>query len=203
MGSKDSLYGTKEKYKQLAKKQGYESRSVFKLKEIDKKFNIIKKDSIVLDLGYWPGGWIEYCSKKAKLCIGIDIKPINAKLKSIKNIILLKQDIFEEQAITKIKEHSEFVDCVISDMMSQTTGKKDIDAYNSYSLCEQALELSKNMLEQNGNFVVKIFDSQYVNEFVKECKRSFKSVKIFKPQSSRENSKETYVICKGFIQTID
>ena len=190
MGSKDFLYGTKEKYKVLAKKQGYESRSVFKLKEIDKKFNIIIKNSIILDLGYWPGGWIEYCSKKAKHCIGIDIKEPNKNLKQ-KNITLIQQDIFKDINIQP-------VDTIISDMMSKTTGKKNIDTYNSYLLCQRALEIAIQYLKDKGNLVVKMFESEHTNNFIKECKKYFKTVKIFKPKSSRPNSKETFIICKNY-----
>lgn len=189
MGSKDFLYGTKEKYKSLAKKKGYESRAVFKIKELNDKFNFLKKDHIILDLGYWPGGWIKYCATKTKICVGVDIKGKKFKEENIK---IINSDIFKDETIDLIKNHSEKYDVVISDMMSQTTGNKDLDDYNSFSLCERALEIAK--LLGSNTLICKIFQGKDYQNFLKKCKKVFKSVKTFKPKSSRENSREIYVI---------
>lgn len=192
MGSKDYLYGTKEKYKVLAKQKGYDSRAVFKIKELDDKYKFLKKYSVILDLGYWPGGWIEYCSKKVQLCVGVDLKDKKFKEENIK---IIESDIFKQETIDLIKNISEKYDVVLSDMMSKTTGNKKQDSYNSYLLCKRALNVAINVLKGKGYFVCKIFQSNDQVEFLKECKEHFKNVKTFKPKSSRESSREIYIIC--------
>lgn len=197
MGKKDLLYGTKEKYKKKAKKKGFASRSAFKLIDINKQFSIIKKEYNILDLGYWPGGWLKYASSFGGVCVGIDIKDSD-EFKDNPKVILLKKDIFSPDIITFVKQNStcEF-DAIISDMMANTTGQKDVDNYNSFLLAEQAFNIAIELLKKEGNFVAKIFESQYTEELVKEAKKEFKFVKIFKPKSSRDVSREVYVVCKG------
>jgi len=198
MGSLDYKYSGEEHYKKLAKLKGFASRSVFKLIELDKKFKILNENDIVLDLGYWPGGWIKYCAKKSKLCIGIDIKEIKEDLLKIKNIMLFKKDIFDENIFKYINNNSKILkfDVVLSDMMANTTGQKDVDSYNSFLLSKRALDFAITMLTHDGFFVCKIFHGEFFDEFLKECRSNFANVKMSKPKSSRENSREVYVICK-------
>ena len=179
---------------------GYRSRASFKLIELNSKFKIIKKNSYLLDLGAYPGGWSQVASKiitKGKI-LSLDIKP----MKPIKNIKFLKCDIFDENTKTKIINFfQDKLDAVISDMAANTTGNKSLDSIRTNQLCIEAINLSSEILKSNGTLVSKLFMGDDFLEVKKTAKLIFEDVSFFKPESSRNESKETYIHCK-FLKTL-
>lgn len=181
-------------YTQLAKKDNYPARSVYKLIEIQDKFNIIRNGDTVLDLGCAPGSWLLYASKiigHKGLVTGIDLKPVTCKIPSnaktyVGNILNL-----ENHVATSISNR---YNVVLSDMAPQTTGRKDVDSYRSFELCQIAHQYAIKKLSLNGVFVCKIFQGDKFKEFVNSIKTGFVKHKVFKPESCRKSSKEIYII---------
>ena len=174
---------------------GYRARSAYKLIEIDKKFKIFKNGISVIYLGASPGSWSQYISRTVKSgrLVSIDIKG----MEEIKNTIQIKGDFTDLETQEKIKAlFKSKVDVVVSDMAVNTTGIKDIDAIYTGELAMEAMNFSKEMLVKEGLFVSKIFLGSSFNEIVALGKKLFKEVKVFKPKSSRKESKESFIICK-------
>ena len=174
---------------------GYRARSAYKLIEIDEKFNILKNGISVIDLGASPGSWSQYISRTVKSgrLVSIDIKG----MEEIENTIQIKGDFTDLDSQEKIKGlFKSKVDVVVSDMAVNTTGIKDIDAIYTGELAMEAMNFSKEMLVKEGRFVSKIFLGSSFNEIVALGKKLFKEVKVFKPKSSRKESKESFIICK-------
>ncbi len=187
-----------DKWAKKAKEKGYPARSVFKLMEIQEKYKIIQKGNIVLDLGASPGSWSKYVlsivGEKGKV-IGIDILPIKI---SHPNFYFIQKDVFElEDRDFKILGIEKF-DVLLSDMAPKTTGDKFGDHVRSVRLAEKALEIAKNYLKEGGSFVVKVFEGEKISSLKKQIEKCFKSVKFFKPKSSRKESKEIFIIAQGF-----
>ena len=174
---------------------GYRARSAYKLIEIDEKFKILKNGISVIDLGASPGSWSQYISRTVKSgrLVSIDIKG----MEEIENTIQIKGDFTDLDSQEKIKAlFKSKVDVVVSDMAVNTTGIKDIDAIYTGELAMEAMNFSKEMLVKEGRFVSKIFLGSSFNEIVALGKKLFKEVKVFKPKSSRKESKESFIICK-------
>ena len=185
-------------YVRKSKIEGYRSRAVYKLDEINKKFNILKNGFKIIDLGAAPGSWSQYISKNIKnsKILAVDIKEIEP----IKNTYFVRGDFTEKKYQEKIKEYfNEKVDTVISDMAVNTTGNKDLDSIVTGELCIEALNFSKNILKYDGRFISKLFMGSTFNEIILLAKKNFKEVHIFKPPSSRKESKESFLICKNLI----
>ena len=182
-------------YVRKSQVDGYRARSAYKLIEIDEKFKILKNGISVIDLGASPGSWSQYVVKTVKnqRLVSIDLK----EMEEIENTIQIKGDFTDVEYQKKIKSYFRTkVDVVISDMAVNTTGIKDIDSIYTGELCKQAMLFSKEILVKKGIFVSKIFLGTSFNEIVALAKRAFKEVKIFKPKSSRKESKESFIICK-------
>ena len=174
---------------------GYRARTAYKLIEIDEKFKIFKNGISVIDLGASPGSWSQYISRTVKSgrLVSIDIKG----MEEIENTIQIKGDFTDLESQEKIKAlFKSKVDVVVSDMAVNTTGIKDIDAIYTGELAMEAMNFSKEMLVKEGRFVSKIFLGSSFNEIVALGKKLFKEVKVFKPKSSRKESKESFIICK-------
>ena len=182
-------------YVRQSKVDGYRARSAYKLIEIDKKFKIFKNGMFILDIGAAPGSWSQYASKTIKngKIISIDLKEISP----IDNGIHIKGDFTEPDIQEKIKENltKEF-DVVMSDMAVNTTGVKNLDSIQTGELCKEAMTFSKKVISSKGYFISKIFMGSTFNEIVALGKKIFKEVKVFKPLSSRKESKESFIICK-------
>jgi 23S rRNA (uridine2552-2'-O)-methyltransferase len=182
-------------YVRQSKVDGYRARSAYKLIEIDKKFKIFKNGMFILDIGAAPGSWSQYASKTIKngKIISIDLKEISP----IDNGIHIKGDFTEPDIQEKIKENltREF-DVVMSDMAVNTTGVKNLDSIQTGELCKEAMTFSKKVISSKGYFISKIFMGSTFNEIVALGKKIFKEVKVFKPLSSRKESKESFIICK-------
>ena len=182
-------------YVRQSQVDGYRARSAYKLIEIDEKFKIFKNGISVIDLGASPGSWSQYIARTVKSgrIVSIDLKNIE----KIENIIQIKGDFTEVDSQEKIKGlFKSKVDVVVSDMAVNTTGIKDIDAIYTGELAMEAMNFSKEMLVKEGRFVSKIFLGSSFNEIVALGKKLFKEVKVFKPKSSRKESKESFIICK-------
>ena len=178
-----------------SKVEGYKSRAVYKLQEIDENFKIFKNGISVIDLGAAPGSWSQYASRKIKngKILSIDL----LDFEKIEKIFQLKGDFTSEIMKEKIKNYfNSKVDVVISDMAVNTTGNKNLDSINTSELCIEAMNFSKDMLKKDGKFVSKIFMGSTFNEIIKESKKIFKENKVFKPAASRKDSKESFIICK-------
>ncbi|MDC0926344.1 RlmE family RNA methyltransferase [Candidatus Pelagibacter sp.] len=177
-----------------SKVDGYRARSAYKLIEIDEKFKIFKGGLSIIDIGAAPGSWSQYAVKAAKngRLISIDLK----KMEPIGNTVQIEGDFTEENIQNEIRKHIKTkVDIVMSDMAVNTTGIKNIDSIQTGELCIEAMLFAKNLLKGNGFFISKIFLGGTFNEIVAEGKKYFKEVKIFKPKSSRKDSKESFIIC--------
>ncbi len=180
-----------------SKRKGYRSRSVYKLSEIDQKFNIFKNVKKVIDIGSCPGGWSEYAIKKVRsgklLAIDItEMEPIDGVSFIQGNIQdqILQEKLFEEIGNKKF-------DLIISDMSPNKTGNKVSDQYKFYNIADSILEFSQNGLMSKGMLVMKVFIGHGFEEFKSDLRENFETVIYFKPKSSRKESRETYVIAKN------
>ena len=182
-------------YVRQSKVEGYRARSAYKLIEINEKFKIFKGGLTVIDIGAAPGSWSQYAAKvvkKGKL-ISIDLK----KMEPIGLSIQIQGDFTEEGVQKEIKKNTNSkVDVVMSDMAVNTTGIKNIDSIQTGELCKAAMVFAKDLLNENGYFISKIFIGGTFNEIVAEGKKYFREIKVFKPKSSRKDSKESFIICK-------
>ena len=185
----------RDTYVKLSKIDGYRARSAYKLKEIDEKFKIFKGGMTVIDIGAAPGSWSQYVSKvvKSVKLISIDLKEIEL----IEKTVQIKGDFTDTEVQNEIKSHiKNKVDAVISDMAVNTTGIKNIDSIQTGELCKEAMFFSKEIISRDGYFISKIFMGETFNEIVAEGKKIFKEVKVFKPKSSRKDSKESFIVCR-------
>ncbi len=181
-----------------AKEKGYPARSVFKLMEIQKRFKVLKKGSFVLDLGAAPGSWSKFACEvigKDGKVIGVDLQDVKVKSK---NLVSLKKDASELSEEDFKSFGIEKFDVVLSDMAPKTTGDRFGDHIRSVKLARLALELAEKYLRPGGDFVVKVFEGERLPQLRKEIEKKFKSVKLFKPKSSRKESRETFIIAQGF-----
>ena len=182
-------------YVKQSKIEGYRSRAVYKLEEINNKFKILKNGIHVVDLGSAPGSWSQYVSRNFKntKIVSIDIK----EMEEIENTHQIIGDFTEEFQQKKIINYlSSKIDLVISDMAVNTTGNKNIDSIVTGELSIEALNFSTKTLKKQGSFVSKIFMGSLFKEIIENAKKKFKEVHIFKPPASRKDSKESFIICK-------
>ena len=186
----------KDKMTIKAKSEGYRSRSVYKLFSINKRYkNIIKERDAVLDLGCWPGSWLQVCKElKCGKIIGVDVKRIDF----IKNIEFINKDVFSEDLLFNLQKYGKF-DVVLSDLAPNTSGKSEIDNFKSFQLSERAFLIACDVLKLHGNFLVKIFQSEDSQRFLGDIRKRFSFVKVFKPENSKKRSKEIYIVAKNYI----
>ena len=182
-------------YVRQSKVDGYRARSAYKLIEIDEKFKVFKGGLSIIDIGAAPGSWSQYAFKVAKSgkLISIDLK----KMEPIGKSIQIQGDFTDIEIQDEIKNNlNGKVDVVMSDMAVDTTGIKNIDSIQTGELCKEAMFFAKDLMKENGYFISKIFMGGTFNEIVAEGKKYFKEVKVFKPKSSRKDSKESFIICR-------
>ncbi|HIP81101.1 MAG TPA: 23S rRNA (uridine(2552)-2'-O)-methyltransferase RlmE [Leucothrix mucor] len=193
-----------DEYVKRSQKEGYRSRAVYKLKEIQQKDKLIKPNMQVVDLGAAPGGWSQYAVElvgKNGRVVASDILPLDP----LPFVEFIQGDFTEESVLNDIldvlykDEKNTRADVIISDMAPNITGVETIDQPKSVYLCELSLDMARQILKKNGSFVVKLFQGDGSDAFVKDVKSSFKQVKIRKPKASRARSREVYVVAQGFI----
>ena len=184
----------RDQFFKKAKVLGYKSRAAFKLIELNKKFNFLKKNSNLLDIGSTPGGWSQVASKiiTTGKIIAVDITP----MEKLDNVIFLLNNFLEEKTQKNILNiFNTKIDVVVSDMAENTTGNKSVDSIRTNNLCSEVINFSLKILDQKGTLVCKLFMGEDFLEVKNLAKRNFKKVDFFKPESSRSESKETYIIC--------
>jgi 23S rRNA (uridine2552-2'-O)-methyltransferase len=184
-------------YVKEAKAKGYRSRSAFKLIEINKKFKFLKNNLHILDLGSAPGGWSQVCSEinKNGKNLSIDILDMD----KIENIFFYKKDFNEIDFFDFVNNffNQVKVDILLSDMAVNTTGNKDVDAIRTNSIAIDVLNLSKVILKQKSCLLLKFFSGKDEDILIKNAKISFEITERIKPDSSRKDSKEMYLLCKN------
>jgi len=189
----------KDPFFRQSKIQGYRSRSAFKLIEMNKKFKFIKKNSSLLDLGSCPGGWSQVARKeiiKGKI-LAVDVRP----MEKINNVDFINGDFCDVNICKKIMLYfNNKIDVVLSDMAVNTSGNKALDSYRTGELCLNAMDLAKKILSINGVFLSKIFMGSIFEEINEKAKKNFKNVVKYKPLSSKKESKEIYIFCKGILK---
>ena len=184
----------RDQFFKKSKTLGYRSRSAFKLIEINKKYKFIKKNTKLLDIGAYPGGWSQVSSKliTAGKILSLDIK----KMDQIKNVTFFQRNFLEEGTKKEILNFfNQKLDVVVSDMAANTTGNKSLDCIRTNQLCMDVVEFSAKILKPNGVLVSKLFMGEDFLEVKELAKSRFKKVDFFKPEASRNESKETYLHC--------
>jgi 23S rRNA (uridine2552-2'-O)-methyltransferase len=184
----------KDHYFHKAKHDGYVARSAYKLEEIDKKHQLLRKGNLVLDLGCSPGSWLQYVSRKVGekgQVLGVDLEEV--KLSLPKNVKVLQADIFE-MTVKDLELNGGMVDVILSDMAPKTTGIRDTDAQRSFALNQQVLELSGDLLRPHGTLLVKAFQGAPLEQLRREFSNSFAQLKLCKPKSSRSESVEIFLL---------
>ena len=177
-----------------AKKEGYRSRSAFKLIELNNKFKFLKNGINILDVGCFPGGWSQVIKKKIK---GGKILGIDKKLtKNIDGIKFITGDFLNEGSKSNINKYFKSrIDVILSDMASNTSGNKSLDCIRTNQLCMDIIEFSREILNNKGVVVSKVFMGEEFEEIKNKAKKNFKKIHFFKPNSSRHESRETYIHC--------
>lgn len=193
-------FKVKDHYYKKAKKEKFLARSIYKLEEIDNKYKVLKRGDKVFDLGYYPGSWTQYTTQvvgdEGKV-VGIDIKPVNRQILNIKNLSLFEKDVFDVKELSELGVNGQF-DVMVSDMAPNTTGIRSVDQDRSMNLVEMVFFLLPKFLKPGGNLVVKVFDSNQAQVFLRENRKLFESFHSLKPKSTRSVSKEFFVIGKGY-----
>jgi 23S rRNA (uridine2552-2'-O)-methyltransferase len=183
----------KDYYFKKAKTEQYRARSVFKLKEIDERFHIIRRGSTVLDIGCAPGSWSQYLLEKigSGTVFGVDV----AKIKSINDtrFTFIQDDIMVMNP-EELKAKTGHVDLIISDACPSTTGNKFMDASRSLSMVKRVFEISASLLKQKGSVIAKVLMGEDVGDYTKSLKNAFKRIVLCKPKSSRKESREMFII---------
>ncbi len=186
----------RDTYVRQSKVDGYRARSAYKLIEINEKFKIFKGGMYVLDIGAAPGSWSQYVSRIVKngKIVSVDLE----EMEKIDNTFQIKGDFTNKDTQDQIINFlGKELDIVMSDMAVNTTGIKNVDSIQTGELCKEALIFSKNVISKKGIFISKIFMGSTFNEIVALGKKIFREVKVFKPKSSRKDSKESFIICKN------
>ncbi|MEM7206677.1 MAG: 23S rRNA (uridine(2552)-2'-O)-methyltransferase RlmE [Pseudomonadota bacterium] len=187
-----------DEYVALAQRDGYRSRAVYKLKELDERNNLFHENMTVIDLGAAPGGWSQYVAEKVGVggrVIACDILPMD----SIAGVEFIEGDFTDSTILNDLLTilSSKRADIVISDMAPNMSGIEAVDIPRSLHLVELALELARDVLEPHGALLVKAFQGDGFDEFVKELKNSFSRVVTRKPKASRARSRELYLLAQG------
>jgi len=180
-----------------SKIEGYRSRAVYKIKEIDDKFKILKNGISLIDLGAAPGSWTQYVAKKIKngKILSIDLKRID----EIPNTLHIIGDFANNKTQDKITKYfkEKKIDVILSDMAANTSGNKKVDSIVTGELCLEGLRFAIKVLKKDGVFIAKFFMGSIFNEIMTESKRFFKKTNVFKPLSSKKESKESFIICRS------
>ena len=185
----------KDQYYKKAKREGYRSRASYKLQQIQQRFEVIHEDDVVVDLGAAPGGWLQVIKDLNATAIGVDLQQIEP----MKGITIIKGDITDPATTEKIQNHARKVDVVISDAAPNLSGVWSVDHARSIELSTSALNIAKQILKPGGAFIVKVFQGDLFDEFLRIVRENFSFVKAFNPKASRKQSAEIYIIGKKFL----
>lgn len=186
-------------YVKKAQAEGFRSRAVYKLKEVDEKEKLLRPGMTVVDLGAAPGGWTQYVSQQLKgtgKIIALDILPMDA----LPDVHFIQGDFREDVVFDELIKITpeRGVDLVLSDMAPNMSGSAEIDIPRAMYLVELAFDFAARMLKPDGSMLIKVFHGAGFDELVKQVKSAFGKVTIRKPLASRSRSKETYLLAKGY-----
>jgi 23S rRNA (uridine2552-2'-O)-methyltransferase len=186
-------------YVKRAQQEGWRSRAVFKLEEVDKKYHLFRGGQTVVDLGSAPGGWSQFAAKRV-LPKGRMIATDILEMEPLEGVEFILGDFTENDTLQQLLEMTgnSGADLVLSDMAPNITGMRSVDQPRSIYLVELALDLAVKTLASGGTFVTKIFMGEGFEEVITECRKHFKTVRIRKPAASRQESRETYIVATGF-----
>lgn len=191
-----------DEYVRRSQQDGYRSRAIYKLIEIDKKDRLIKPGMTIIDLGAAPGGWSEYCVKKLGkskngTVVALDILP----MEPIDEVTIIQGDFREDAVFEELMAvmNNAQADLVISDMAPNISGMESVDMPRAYYLCELALDFARQVLKPGGGLLVKLFQGEGFEAYNKELKASFSKVVMRKPKASRARSREIYALATGFL----
>jgi len=184
---------------QQARRDGWRSRAVFKLQQIDEKERLLKPDMVCIDLGAAPGSWSQYVSRKLKgraRIIAVDLLPMDAD----EGVEFIEGDIEDDAVFQQLLEAvgESGADLVMSDMAPNITGSKAVDQPRSMNLVELALDLARRVLKAKGSFVCKVFQGEGFDALVADARRSFERVRVMKPKASRPGSREVYLVARNY-----
>ena len=189
----------KDPYVQRARREGWRSRAVFKLEEIDRKERFLKPGMVCVDLGSAPGSWSQYVTDKlggrARI-VAVDLLAMDA----LPDVEFIQGDFQDNAVFEQLLESagSAGVDLVMSDMAPNISGTKAVDQPRSMYLVELALDLARRVLKPGGSFVCKVFQGEGFDDFVREARNSFARVRVMKPRASRAGSREVYLVARNF-----
>jgi 23S rRNA (uridine2552-2'-O)-methyltransferase len=189
----------RDPYVQQARKEGWRSRAVYKLLQIDEKERLLKKGMVCVDLGAAPGGWSQYVTEKlngAVRVVAVDLLPMDA----LPSVEFIQGDFTSDEVLEELKSAvgESGADLVISDMAPNISGYRAVDQPRSMYLAELALELCKDLLRPGGDFVCKLFQGEGIDPFIKEARVAFERVKVMKPKASRPGSREVYLVARNY-----
>jgi len=191
-------------YFKKAKKENYPARSVYKLEEAQKKYRFLQTGNGVLDLGCQPGSWSIYAARivgSAGLVVGVDLhEGKKISIAKAAEIVWFCDDIMADYIVEKIQKTRKGFRTILSDIAPRTSGNKWVDQQQSLNLARRVLDLAGELLESGGNIYVKVFEGEDFREFVDSVRKSFKTVKIVKPKSSRSESREVFVLGMGYLK---
>jgi len=189
----------RDPYVQQARRDGWRSRAVYKLEQIDQKERLLKPGMVCVDVGAAPGSWSQYVTRKLKgtaRIIAVDLLPMDA----LPDVEFIQGDFQEEAVLAQMLEAigDDGVDLVMSDIAPNISGNRAVDQPRSMYLVELALDLARRVLKQNGSFVCKVFHGEGFDEFLADARRSFKRVRVMKPKASRAGSREVYLVARNY-----
>jgi 23S rRNA (uridine2552-2'-O)-methyltransferase len=189
----------RDPYVQQARRDGWRSRAVYKLEQIDQKERFLRPDMVCVDVGSAPGSWSQYVTRKLKgraRIVAVDILPMD----SLPEVEFIQGDFQDEAVLEQILAATgdRAVDLVMSDIAPNITGTRVVDQPRSMYLVELALDLARRVLKPGGSFVCKVFQGEGIDEFVIDARSSFERVKVMKPKASRAGSREVYLVARNY-----
>ena len=189
----------RDPYVQQARRDGWRSRAVYKLEQIDQKERLLKKGMVCVDLGAAPGSWSQYVTEKLDgdvRIIAVDLLPMD----SLPSVDFVQGDFTDDAVLEQMRDliGESPVDLVISDMAPNISGNRAIDQPRSMYLAELAIELCKEVLKPGGDFVCKLFQGEGIDAYILAARKAFKRVKVMKPKASRPGSREVYLVARNY-----
>ena len=189
----------RDPYVQMARRDGWRSRAVYKLEQIDQKERFLRPDMVCVDVGSAPGSWSQYVTKRLKgrgRIVAVDTLPMD----SLPDVEFILGDFLEESVLEQMLQAigDDGVDLVMSDIAPNITGTRVVDQPRSMYLVELALDLARKVLKPGGSFVCKVFQGEGIDEFVMDTRKSFKRVRVMKPKASRAGSREVYLVARNY-----
>jgi len=189
----------RDPYVLQARKDGWRSRAVYKLEQIDQKERLLRPDMVCVDLGSAPGSWSQYVTEKLKgraRIVAVDLLPMD----SLPDVEFVQGDFQDDEIFEQLLQAvgEDGADLVMSDIAPNITGTKAVDQPRSMYLVELALDMARRVLKPRGNFVCKVFQGEGFDEFVRDARNSFERVRVIKPKASRAGSREVYLVARNF-----